>query len=425
MRITLIDGARSGPASDRIGSALGIRASRLHVHRLEEETVAPCRGSFECWTDHPGVCGTRDHAQFVLQDLLAADVVAWVTRPRFGAWDARSKGVLDRSLGLLLPVLETTPDGETRARTRYPHYPRWIVFAVGGGRAEQRKLFRRLVGRNVANLRAEPPWIEFFDDEVPLASMDAAVERALAAPEPGLGVKRPPASDWLSREGVPGGDRSRHVLVWVGSAKAPGASSSEALGRALAERLVARGWTMEVIGGLSAAREPDRLIAAVERSDLVVPTAPVYVDTLPGIVLAGLGQLVDRRALRRTAWLPIVQCGLPELSHTALAVETFQHAVGDRGDAWCGHLAMAQGEMLQGRSPGEVSRARHQVQALDEAAEAIDVGHPLPGSVTAEFGRTTIPSSLYRAAGRAGWLWRALRSGSLGQLEAQPLHVDS
>ncbi|MEO0606044.1 MAG: hypothetical protein AAF211_31740, partial [Myxococcota bacterium] len=314
MRITLIDGAGSGPASDRLVAALGIRASTLHLHRLAEETVAPCRGCFECWTDHPGICSTRDHANAILADLMASDVVAFVTRPRFGAWDARTKAVLDRSIGLVSPFFETI-EGETHHRGRYDRYPSWMVFAVGGGRAEERKLFRTLVRRNVVNLHTSAPWIDFFDEDAPLARMDAAVGDALAVmqkPATTDFVSVPPLEDWLGREGVPRHDDGspRHVVVWVGSAKPAGTSTSEALGRALADRLVAKGWTAEVVAGLPTAKRPERLRAAVERADLVIPTAPVYVDALPAIVLDGLAHLVDRPSERRTHWLPIVNNGI-------------------------------------------------------------------------------------------------------------------
>ncbi|MEM6930683.1 MAG: hypothetical protein AAF602_27365, partial [Myxococcota bacterium] len=320
MRITLIDGAGSGPASDRLVAALGIRASTLRLHRLGEETregqLSPCGGGFECWTDHPGVCSTRDQANAILADLMACDAVAFVTRPRFGAWDARTKAVLDRSLGLLSPFFETS-DGETHPRGRYDHYPSWMVFAVGGGRAEERKRFRTLVHRNVMNLHAEAPWVAFFDEDAPLASMDAAVGEALAAigkPSTSSFAGLPPLDERLGREGVGRHDDGtpRHVVVWVGSAKPVGTSTSEALGRALADRLLAKGWTAEVLAGGATAKDPERLLAAVGRADLVIPTAPVYVDALPAIVLGGLAFLADRPSRRRTHWLPIVQCGLPE-----------------------------------------------------------------------------------------------------------------
>ncbi len=424
MRITLIDGAGSGPASDRLVAALGIRASQLRLHRLEEETVAPCRGCFECWTDHPGICSTRDHANAIVADLVDCDAVAFVTRPRFGAWDPRTKAVLDRSIGLVLPFFETI-GGETHHRGRYDEYPRWMVFAVGGGRAEERRLFRHLVHRNGVNVHTDAPWVEFFDEDSPLARIDAAAGEAIAAIERAPGrpfAEAPPVNDWLAREGVGRRqDGPRHVVVWVGSAKAAGTSTSEALGRALAERLVARGWTMEVLFGVPAAKHPERLLDAVERADLVIPASPVYVDSLPAVVMQGLHYLADHPSERRAHWLPIVQCGFPEIAHTAIAVEILQHAVGERGDAWVGHLAMGEGEMLHGRSPEEVGRpTRGQCQALDDAADAVDLGQPVPRAVTEAFAQSPLPTHLYRTAGNVGWLWRAFRSGALRRLDDQP-----
>ncbi|MEM6931089.1 MAG: hypothetical protein AAF602_29410, partial [Myxococcota bacterium] len=113
--------------------------------------------------------------------------------------------------------------------------------------------------------------------------------------------------------------------------------------------------------------------------------------------------------------------GLPELTHTVLAVDILQHAIGERGDAWVGHLAMSQGEVLQGRAPARVGRAvRTQRAALDDAAASLDLGQPLPLEVTRAFGRPPLPSSLYRAAGQAGWLWRALWAGAIHRMDDRP-----
>lgn len=423
MRITLIDSVGPSAVADRIAAAVGIRSARMTTHRLADEPVAPCRGGFACWTDHPGVCTFRDHAAPMVEDLISGDAVAFVTRPRFGTWDPGTKAVLDRSINLLSPFFEVS-HGETQRVARYERYPKWMVFAVGPLRADERRMFETLVHRNVVNLHSHAPWLGFIDEDMPLAAIDAKVGAALATlatPNPDPFREVPDTGELLHREGLPRSDDPRRVLIWIGSAKPDGESTSEALGRALGERLTKRGWSMEVITGVSAAKHPERLSAAVARADLVVPTTPVYIDTLPTVVLQGLHHLADHPTDKRVAWMPIVQCGFPEISYTRLAIDAFQRVAGFRGDTWVGHLAMGQGELLRGRSPDALGpAARPQSDALDRAAAAIDEGRPVSRAIASRFAEHVVPDAVYRKAGEAGWMWRAWRQGVASRLRDTP-----
>ncbi|MEN0060943.1 MAG: hypothetical protein AAGA48_02275 [Myxococcota bacterium] len=423
MHITLLNGVGSSPSSDRIAAAVGIRASRLTVHDLASPPFRPCDGCARCLVEHPGFCahlGEVPSANRVLEDIMAADLVVIVTRPRFGVWDYAVKAMLDRALALGTPFIE----GGIRQR-RYDRYPRWAVFALGTQRAAGRSLFLRAARATASSVLPGGPWVRFIEPDVPLATLDALAGEALgsparaAQPEP-----RETVSHWLVRRGVPRGTGPRHAVVWVGSGKPSRTSTSEALGRALAERLRARGWTFEVLPMTAPNADPDRFVASLQRADLVIPAAPVHHGTLPASVIQGLGVAVDEPSPERTAWLPIVQCGLPEVRHTTLAIEILQRAVGERGDAWVGHLAMGQGEALRGQSPdGRGVWGRELALALDAAADAVHAGQPLSDSIIERSARPLMPAMVYRAAHRAIWWWRAARLGTLDRLADQPFRT--
>ena len=102
----------------------------------------------------------------------------------------------------------------------------------------------------------------------------------------------PPLTDAV---GPPPG-RQRAVL-WVGSAKTPGTSTSEALGSALLRRLEVRGWDCQTIRSsrvtkLGRVGSPE-LVKAARAASLLIVASPVYVDCLPALVLRGLADLVD------------------------------------------------------------------------------------------------------------------------------------
>ena len=231
MKITLLDALEGGELGAALRQAL-TSETLLADHRLREERFAPCQGCFECWVKHPGTCKAKDAANDVMRDAMAADVLLWATRVRFGCWDPIAKVAFDKAVGVLSPFFRAIA-GETHHAKRYARYPRMGVLAVlpkdaPPGEAET---FRRLVARNAANFHAGAPWVGFVGEGDP----PEAVRAALAE---GLDALRRPRDETLPkvaafaedvRQGVPPKAGPRHVALWIGSAKPAGTSASEAL----------------------------------------------------------------------------------------------------------------------------------------------------------------------------------------------------
>lgn len=429
--LALLDGTGQPRLTEAVLAAvaeLGLSGPR---HDLTAEVFAPCQGCFECWTDHPGTCKANDAANGVMRDVIGAELVLWTTRIRFGCWGPTAKAALDKSIGLLSPFFATV-ERETHHRRRYDRYPRWGVVAVvpPGTGEDERQLFRQLVARNAINVHSDRHTVVFVEEsasveEIRTGVRDALVRLRAGAPLPFAGqaafAPRDPAS------GVPlDPARARHAVLWVGSAKAHGTSSSESLGRAMIERLAARGWTTEVAHVAKLVRlrrsQSSELVETLARADLIVLASPVYVDSLPALVLAGLARLADAPlGSRRPALLPIVQCGFPELSHTVLALEVLATAARRIGLPWAGHLALGGGGVIGGRPLDTLGgRVFHQTAALDAAADELDAGAPVSPATSARFARTFIGAGLYRVLGDLGWIGIAIRHGSLTKLWQRP-----
>ncbi|WP_428263023.1 NAD(P)H-dependent oxidoreductase [Haliangium sp.] len=442
LSLALLDGLPTGSLTGAIRAELADTGKLGVVHALGSETFAPCQGCWQCWVAQPGTCKATDAANTVMHDIIGADAVLWTTKLRFGCWSAVTKAALDKSIGLVSPFF-TTIDGETHHRKRYRRYPRWGALAVvdAGTTARERELFATLVARNAINIHSEAPWVGFVSEDADEAAVREVVAegvRALGrpapAPSPDLGPY-PGRTDAIGVPPVPG--RARHVVLWVGSAKPRGQSTSESLGQHLVAGLERRGWTSEIVHvarmvRLGRDRAPG-LVEAFRRADLVILSTPVYVDSLPALVLNGLSCLAGADLGERPpALLPIIQCGFPELVHTALAVEISALAADRIGLGWAGHLAMGAGGMIDGAPLSErASRLPHQIQALDDAAEALDQGRPLSASVIEAFSQVSIPPGLYRFLGQIGWVASAYRHGAVMKLwdkpfdEAQPRGGDS
>jgi multimeric flavodoxin WrbA len=429
MTLTLLDALPPGPLADALAVALTAELGPVdHPHDLHAAHLAPCKGCFECWTAHPGECGMRDAANRIMADLVGSTEVVWATPVRFGGWDPVAKSALDRMIGLVSPFFERAL-GETHHAKRYPRAARWGVVAVAGQGESPDDLtrFRALVARNALNLHAGPPWVAVVPPDAGVDALREAIAAARAAPEPlvpGHAFAPPPA------QGVPAVDgRPRRALAFIGSHKPDGTSTSEALAGALLDALAARGWEVSRLHVRRAARagreDARRLVEAAAAADLLILASPIYVDTLPAGVLAGLSALVDAGLPRPPALLPLLQCGFPERVHTTPALELLSAAARRMGAPWAGHLATGGGGALAGAElTRPAGRGWQQAKAIQQAADALDRGEPVPAEVSAGFGEPVVGAAVYRILGDLGWIRMAWGSGVVGRLWATPFGVE-
>lgn len=427
MRVAVLCSLSDQPVEAAVRRVMADRGVEGRFHDLTHERFAPCQGCFECWVVHPGTCKAKDHANEVMYDIVASDAVIWLVSPRFGAWDPVAKAALDKTIGIISPFF-TTVGGETHHKKRYQRYPRWAVLALSHSddTDAERGRFRTLVARNVLNMRSHSPFVAFADDLAPeeFATMTDQALTHLSAECPEDGgphiAPLPPLADAVG----PATSEQRAVL-WVGSAKRPGTSTSEALGTALVRRLEACGWDCQTLHAakvtkLGRAGSPD-LVDAARTASVLIVASPVYIDCLPALVLKGLADVVDGvRHGDAPAVLPIVQCGFPEATHTRLAVELVACAASQAGMPWAGHLALGGGGSINGSEIDPAGRFRPLQAALDRVADALVAGHPVPADLTLALSAPLVNPTVYRWLGNIGWLAQSVRQGSLRELWQRP-----
>ena len=425
--ITMLTSLGDETIESAVRDELRSAGNQVSTHDLAHERFAPCQGCFECWVVHPGTCKARDSANEVMRDVIASDAVLWLVAPRFGAWDPVAKAALDKVIGLVSPFFAKIA-GETHHRLRYERYPRWAVLAVSGPEqsARERDMFRTLVERNVLNLQVHSPFVAFAD------ALDPVRFRAMADDALAHLTADHPDHHWKTLEPLPAVDGAagpdvgnRNAVLWVGSAKKRGTSTSEAVGTALTRRLERRGWQCRTVHAATVTKlgrsGSVELVDAARSASLLVLASPVYVDCLPALVLKGLGDLVDASGGGvGPAVLPIVQCGFPEATHTRLAVEILAQAVSGAGWAWAGHLAFGAGGFIDGADIDAGRRFQKLQQALDQVAAALDAGEPVPPDVTSALSEPLVNPAVYRWMGDVGWLAQAARHGALTDLWQRP-----
>ncbi len=217
------------------------------------------------------------------------------------------------------------------------------------------------------------------------------------------------------------------VVLLVGSAKRP-RSTSESLGTYLVERLRERGFSTEmklIYRSLASDDGRKALLAASDGADILVLAFPLYVDSLPALVIKTLELLAKQRLAqggpRKQRLLAIVNCGFPEAHHNTTALAICRCFAQEAGFEWVGGLALGGGEAIDGQPLAKVKTlARNAIRSLDLAAEAIAAGEPLPQKAVRLMAKPLVPTWMYTWLGERIWRKRARKKGAIDKLDARP-----
>ena len=437
MRVLIMNGAVGpDPLLDDLTTRLTLdfeaRDASVETSVLRHVPVAYCQGCFECWTHTPGLCKIEDAGRDLAREFVAADIVVLITPVRFGGYSWEGKKMLDRTLGMLLPFFRRI-DGEVHHSPRYKYPPAFGVLAVVDAHdADLETTVRALVTRNAINF-ASPTHAVGVVGRTDGTSLMFGVCDSLAAAlcaEPS--ADHQPIVDVdtllpvipLASDAAP----PTRVLLLVGSAKPHGTSTSEALGLELLERLAMHGLDGDVRFVQRDAHSSTgllELVGAVRTHELLIIATPIYIDAVPSLVTRAMEAIADDRR-RNPAPAPltvamVLNCGFPEARHAAVARTIGALFARDAGARWAGALQLGGGGSIAGRPLTDVGHAgAHLAAALDTAAAALADGRAIPSSALTAFQEPLMPTTLYMAAGDAGWLWTAAHEGSITKLWQRP-----
>jgi Flavodoxin-like fold len=232
----------------------------------------------------------------------------------------------------------------------------------------------------------------------------------------------------------------RATLLLIGSPK-PGRSTSLSLGTGLAERLTARGCSVETMGLVKALKTEEATQALLEQLDtaeLVILAAPLYVDSLPALVIKAFERYSAHQSLLQAAagsethatgvpgtrrFVALVNCGFPEAEQCTTALAICRLFARDVGFVWSGGLAFGMGGSVDGRPIERGPLARTAVPALDRTAEALARGASIPQEAVALAAKRSMPLPVYRFAGNVNWRFQARGKTGGRSLKHRP-HAD-
>lgn len=219
----------------------------------------------------------------------------------------------------------------------------------------------------------------------------------------------------------------QRVLLLVGSAKRP-RSTSESLGNYLLERLGNRGFATQKLFLYRAMGSADgckALLAEVDHADILILAFPLFVDSLPALVIRTLEAIAQHRQtdgnLRKARVLAIVNSGFPEAHQNDTALAICRRFAKEVGFDWAGGLALGGGETIDGQSLTSVKLlARNVIRALDLTADSLARRETAPQEAVSLMAKPLLPTWLYILLGEIRWRWRSRKHHVEHQLDARP-----
>lgn len=398
---------------------------------LREQKIGNCAGDFFCWVKTPGVCNVNDDNRAVAAQVMASDLVIYLSPVTFGGYSSAFKRAQDHLIQNISPFF-TSVNGEVHHQKRYRAYPRLLVIGwLPAPNPASEAVFRRLASRNAINMYSSSTVCGILYGTMDAVQAAAALELWLGQTAQGRKDPRPELPQ-LPTPSAPLPAARRAVLL-VGSPRTR-ESTSAALGGFLFEQLSARGVeteTIQLYTSLNSAERMQALYASIDQAGLLVLAFPLYVDSLPAPVISALEKIAAHRAesgprAQPAMFAAVANCGFPEAHHNDTALAICAEFARLSGLAWMGSLSLGGGEgLVHGTALTQLGgRAQHLVQALQIAAEALAAGHPIPQTARDLFSRSVIPGFLYRIFGGMGWKQMAKGYGAQKRLRAQPYQRD-
>ncbi|MCI5150149.1 MAG: flavodoxin family protein [Candidatus Electrothrix sp. MAN1_4] len=402
-KIVILNGKRNG--DEDLDAILTLLTEVLQKHEDCEPQIFPlrnirinhCIGCFNCWYKTPGKCIHNDSGADILQAVLNSETVIFFTPVVFGGYSSELKKILDRFLPIVLPLFKYTAHQETRHIQRYVTFPRIIGIGVHPNPSQGvSRCFKLLVGRNAANCISSSYAAEVISSMAPHETLKCRFQALLSKKDklPELKVFPSLIEETASVPQLKKNNNNPRALLVIGSPKIKSPSTSTVLGNTLLEKLKMYGWRTEKLilnGHLNDKKEQDNLYKAVYRSDNIILSFPLYVDTLPFLVTRAFEVIMQHKEKltnRRTKKiLTLVNNGYPEVNHNLVALMICQNFAIECEMTWMGGLALGGGEGLLSGQPvtgmtGLKGLKRPPLyyvnRALNLTAEALAEGHPVP-----------------------------------------------
>ncbi len=433
-KVVILDGNDTGCAagSTVLSQVIQSASADVQYFRLRDHNLAHCTGCFKCWIETPGICAAHDDVcRDILHAMMQSDMTVLYTPITFGGCSSVLKVVIDRFLPLLMPYF-MNKKGETRHVPRYTRFPKLVGIGVRQqGNPYEDSAFKALIGRIAENFHAPSFSVEVFDGNEERLTLIKKVYEVINRSD------SVPDSDTLAGL-FPGVDPDfstttlniGNALLLVGSPKVQNNSNSALLGGYVLDTMRLAGWNTTMLKpDRSVLQEEGRaaLCAAVDRADVVIVAFPLYIDTLPYLVVKAMEVIAEHKrkssGKRPQRLFALANNGYPEFHHSIVALANCRCFADRCGMYWAGGLATGAGEMIgrkhkNGNGQHPEGPVRKVFEALEDAGETLARGNTVQYETQRRFTRTPIPfmpfvlwRRMFRTAGNKCWDTQAEQNG--------------
>ena len=217
----------------------------------------------------------------------------------------------------------------------------------------------------------------------------------------------------------------KKALLLIGSPKKKN-STSESLGNYLLEGLNKKGYISEKLHIISILKDDvESLFAKVNDADIVIVSAPLYVDSLPSPLIRAF-ELIgknreERISSKKQSFISIVNNGFPESFHSNTALKICKIFADNAGFQWLGGLAIGCGPAINGMPIKNLGgMTRNIVKSLDITVDAIAKNESIPLEAINLVSKEMIPSWLYTLIYNRGWKIQAKKFNAHKSLYIKP-----
>lgn len=167
------------------------------------------------------------------------------------------------------------------------------------------------------------------------------------------------------------------------------------------------------------------LLPAINDSDIIIFSIPLYVDSTPAIVIKAMELIARERKvlgnMKKQKLVALCNSGFPESHQNQTALDIFKHFANEAGFEWAGGLALGCGGAIEGRPLKSLGgMVRNVVMSLDLTAKAIGEGKNITEEAIKTMAKPLVPSWLYVIFGQLGWKSQAKKYGVHKSLDARP-----
>ena len=425
MKTLILDGSHANdPQAANITNSLHKQITNAETITLREQKIGNCAGDFFCWVRSPGMCNTNDDNRTIAEKIIGSDLVIYLTPVTFGGYSSELKRMVDHQIQNILPYFAKI-NGEVHHQKRYKRYPNLLTIGwMDEPNGQSEAIFRNLVQRNAINMYVSTSVCGMVTGQPPEVDLDSQIDSwldAMASGSSSLTPALPPMDISLADDTF-----VKRAVLLVGSPRTK-KSTSASLGNYLIEQLNARGVETQIFQIYTTLNKPaklETLYRALDNTDLIVLAFPLYVDALPAPVIAALEKIaVHRKETRRPVRFAVIaNCGFPEAHHNDTALAICAEFARENDFAWMGSLALGGGEgLVHGTPLNELDgRAIPTKMALEQAAESLAAGKPIPQSARGLLAKPVFPGLAYRILGGFGWRRQAKVWGAASRLKARP-----